>query len=42
MVVGQSAEFVDLDGPLLHAEDRAHGIQYDRGLMALPSAALWG
>jgi L-Ala-D/L-Glu epimerase len=42
MVVGQSAEFVDLDGPLLHAEDRAHGIQYDRGLMGLPVAALWG
>jgi L-alanine-DL-glutamate epimerase-like enolase superfamily enzyme len=42
MVVGQMAEFVDLDGPLLHAEDREHGIEYDRGLMALPSAALWG
>ena len=42
MVVGQLAEFVDLDGPLLHAKDREHGIQYDRGLMRLPSAALWG
>jgi L-Ala-D/L-Glu epimerase len=42
MVVGQLAEFVDLDGPLLHAEDREHGIEYDRGLMNLPSAALWG
>jgi L-Ala-D/L-Glu epimerase len=42
MVVGQMAEFVDLDGPLLHAEDREHGIQYDRGLMGLPSPALWG
>jgi L-alanine-DL-glutamate epimerase-like enolase superfamily enzyme len=42
MVVGQLAEFVDLDGPLLHAEDREHGIEYDRGLMGLPSAALWG
>jgi L-alanine-DL-glutamate epimerase-like enolase superfamily enzyme len=42
MVVGQLAEFVDLDGPLLHAEDREHGIGYDRGLMRLPSAALWG
>jgi L-alanine-DL-glutamate epimerase-like enolase superfamily enzyme len=42
MVVGQLAEFVDLDGPLLHAEDRDHGIEYDRGLMQLPSAALWG
>ena len=42
MVVGQLAEFVDLDGPLLHAADRQHGIAYDRGLMQLPSAALWG
>jgi L-alanine-DL-glutamate epimerase-like enolase superfamily enzyme len=42
MVVGQLAEFVDLDGPLLHAKDREHGIEYDRGLMNLPLAALWG
>jgi L-alanine-DL-glutamate epimerase-like enolase superfamily enzyme len=42
MVVGQLAEFVDLDGPLLHCEDREHGIEYDRGLMNLPLAALWG
>jgi L-alanine-DL-glutamate epimerase-like enolase superfamily enzyme len=42
MVVGQLAEFVDLDGPLLHSADREHGIEYDRGLMGLPSPALWG
>jgi L-Ala-D/L-Glu epimerase len=42
MVVGQLAEFVDLDGPLLHSEDREHGIEYDRGLMRLPSPVLWG
>jgi L-alanine-DL-glutamate epimerase-like enolase superfamily enzyme len=42
MVVGQLAEFVDLDGPLLHAADRDPGIEYDRGLMQLPSPALWG
>jgi L-Ala-D/L-Glu epimerase len=42
MVVGQMAEFVDLDGPLLHSEDREHGIAYDRGLMRLPSPQLWG
>ena len=42
MVVGQLAEFVDLDGPLLHSEDREHGIEYDRGLMGLPSPVLWG
>jgi L-alanine-DL-glutamate epimerase-like enolase superfamily enzyme len=42
MVVAQQAEFVDLDGPLLHAKDREDGIAYDRGLMQLPSTALWG
>ena len=42
MVVGQLAEFVDLDGPLLHSEDREHGIEYDSGLMRLPSSILWG
>ena len=42
MVVGQMAEFVDLDGPLLHARDREHGIRYDCGRMQLPLAALWG
>jgi L-Ala-D/L-Glu epimerase len=42
MVVGQMAEFIDLDGPLLHSADREHGIAYDRGRMAAPSSNLWG
>jgi L-alanine-DL-glutamate epimerase-like enolase superfamily enzyme len=42
MVVGQLAEFVDLDGPLLHAHDRAPGIEYHNGSMRLPSPKLWG
>jgi L-Ala-D/L-Glu epimerase len=42
MVIGQMAEFVDLDGPLLHVRDRESGIAYDEGKMQLPSAALWG
>jgi L-Ala-D/L-Glu epimerase len=42
MVAGQAATFVDLDGPLLHTADREHGIEYDRGLMNLPSSHLWG
>ncbi len=42
MIVGQLAEFVDLDGPLLHAADRSPGIAYDRGRMTLPAAELWG
>jgi L-Ala-D/L-Glu epimerase len=42
MVVGQLAEFIDLDGPLLHSADRPAGIVYERGTMLLPAAALWG
>jgi hypothetical protein len=42
MVVGQLAEYVDLDGPLLHAKDREHGIEYDHGRMRIPSPVLWG
>ncbi len=42
MIVGQLAEFVDLDGPLLHASDRTPGIVYERGRMALPPVELWG
>ena len=42
MVVGQLAEYVDLDGPLLHTDDREHGIEYHQGLMRLPARALWG
>jgi L-Ala-D/L-Glu epimerase len=42
MLAGQTAQYVDLDGPLLHAQDREHGIEYDRGLMSLPSSILWG
>lgn len=41
-LVAQGVEFVDLDGPLLLAEDRQRGIRYDGSLMHLPSAALWG
>jgi L-Ala-D/L-Glu epimerase len=42
MVVGQMAEFVDLDGPLLHSDDREHGIEYHQGRMCLPARVLWG
>jgi L-alanine-DL-glutamate epimerase-like enolase superfamily enzyme len=42
MVVGQLAEYVDLDGPLLHSGDREHGIEYHQGRMRLPAPALWG
>ena len=42
MVVAQRADFVDLDGPLLHARDRTPGIEYRNGLMQVPPSALWG
>lgn len=42
MVVAQGAELVDLDGPLLHARDRAPGIEYRNGLMQVPPRELWG
>ncbi len=36
------AEYVDLDGPLLLARDRALGLSYDGAVMAPPDPALWG
>jgi L-alanine-DL-glutamate epimerase-like enolase superfamily enzyme len=36
------ADFVDLDGPLLLAKDREHGLEYDGATVAAPRAALWG
>lgn len=42
LLVADGAAFVDLDGPLLLAEDRAHGLRYDDALVHPPSPALWG
>jgi L-alanine-DL-glutamate epimerase-like enolase superfamily enzyme len=41
-LVAQHAQFVDLDGPLLLAEDRPHGFQFTGSTMHPPSPALWG
>mgnify|MGYP006271448015 FL=1 len=42
-VIGQHCRFVDIDGPLLLAQDVAHGLAYhDGGSVGLPSRALWG
>jgi L-alanine-DL-glutamate epimerase-like enolase superfamily enzyme len=38
----QQADFVDLDGPLLLAEDRAYPISYQGSTMFQPSENLWG
>ncbi len=43
MVLAQRAEFVDLDGPLLHSEDVGNGFTYDNGTVFAPHvASLWG
>ena len=41
-LVAQGAAFVDLDGPLLLARDRAAAIRYEGSTMGVPGAALWG
>lgn len=42
VLVAQGAEVVDLDGPLLLAEDRVPPLQYDAAGVHPPQAALWG
>ena len=42
MLIAQDAEFVDLDGPLLLAKDREHGIKFDGSMMTPPERELWG
>jgi L-alanine-DL-glutamate epimerase-like enolase superfamily enzyme len=37
-----AADYVDLDGPLLLAGDRHHGLGYENGRIGLPSRQLWG
>ena len=41
-VLASNADFVDLDGPLLLARDREHGLSYRDGKIAIPSRELWG
>ena len=42
MLVAQRASVVDLDGPLLLAEDRPAGLRYLGSLIYPPEPALWG
>jgi L-Ala-D/L-Glu epimerase len=42
MLVAEHARYVDLDGPLLLARDRACGLRYDGSLVYPPESALWG
>ena len=41
-VLATDADFVDLDGPLLLARDREHGLSYRDGKISIPSRELWG
>ena len=42
MLVAQRARWVDLDGPLLLASDRAEGLRYEGSLVYPPDPVLWG
>ena len=42
VLLAQGADFVDLDGPLLLAKDRPHGLSYSGSLVSPPSPQLWG
>lgn len=40
--LAQTADFVDLDGPLLLAQDREPGLRYDGSTLYPPEPPLWG
>jgi len=42
MLLAQRAQVVDLDGPLLLAHDREHGMRYEGSRVHPPSRELWG
>ena len=42
LLVAQDADWVDLDGPLLLARDRAPGLSYAGALVSPPPPELWG
>ena len=41
-LLASNADYVDLDGPLLLARDREHGLSYENGNIGVPSRELWG
>ena len=41
-LLGSAADWVDLDGPLLLARDREHGLRYRNGTIGTPACELWG
>lgn len=42
LLLGQSADLIDLDGPLWLAEDVPHKLRYHDGVVSPPSRELWG
>jgi L-Ala-D/L-Glu epimerase len=42
LIIAQSCEIVDLDGPLLLKQDRQEGLRYEGSLIHAPSPLLWG
>jgi L-alanine-DL-glutamate epimerase-like enolase superfamily enzyme len=42
VLVAQCARVVDLDGPLILARDRPHGLVYEQSLVHPATSALWG
>jgi len=41
-LLASTADYVDLDGPLLLARDREHGLSYQNGKIDIASRELWG
>ena len=41
-LLASTTDYVDLDGPLLLARDRDHGLAYQHGKIGIPSRGLWG
>ncbi len=41
-LLASATDYVDLDGPLLLAGDRHHGLTYENGRLGLPLQQLWG
>ncbi|WP_105382515.1 N-acetyl-D-Glu racemase DgcA [Neorhizobium alkalisoli] len=42
VLLAQDADYADLDGPLLLAEDRPNGLRYEGSLVYPPDESLWG
>ncbi len=42
LLLAARAKFVDLDGPLLLAADRPHGLKYEGSILYPPTPELWG